>query len=117
MDIKGRIIIVHSVENGMSKSGKAWAKQSFVIETAGQYPKKIALTLWGEEKINQYDLQPGRDITAHLELESREYNGRWYTDVKAWKVEPAGAAGTVDRIPDDNVHFEEGPMEGGDLPF
>jgi len=87
MDIKGRIIIVHSVENGMSKSGKAWAKQSFVIETAGQYPKKIALTLWGEEKINQYDLQPGRDITAHLELESREYNGRWYTEARAWKIE------------------------------
>jgi hypothetical protein len=87
MDIKGRIIIVHPVENGMSKSGKAWAKQSFVIETAGQYPKKIALTLWGEDKINQYDLQPGREITAHLELESREYNGRWYTEARAWKIE------------------------------
>lgn len=87
MDIKGRIIIVHPVENGMSKAGKAWAKQSFVIETGGNYPKKIALTLWGEDKINQYDLQPGREITAHLELESREYNGRWYTEARAWKIE------------------------------
>ena len=51
-------------------------------------------------------------------MESREYNGRWYTDVKAWKVEAAGGAGTVDRIPEDDVHFEEGQMEGGgDLPF
>ncbi len=87
MQLIGRIIIVHPVENGISKAGKAWAKQSFVIETGGQYPKKIALTLWGEDKINQYDLQPGREITAHLELESREYNGRWYTEARAWKIE------------------------------
>ncbi len=87
MDIKGRIIIVHPVENGMSKSGKAWAKQSFVIETGGNYPKKIALTLWGEDKINQYDLQPGLEATFHIELESREYNGRWYTEARAWKIE------------------------------
>jgi len=87
MDIKGRIILVHPVENGVSKNNKAWAKQSFVIETGGNYPKKIALTLWGEDKINQYDLQPGREITAHLELESREYNGRWYTEARAWKIE------------------------------
>jgi hypothetical protein len=57
-------------------------------------PKKIALTLWGEDKINQYDLQPGREITAHLELESREYNGRiWYTEARAWKIDDIDAIG------------------------
>lgn len=87
MDLKGKVIIVHPVTSGVSKAGKPWNKLDFVVETGGQYPKKVALTLWGEDKINQYDLQPGLEATFHIELESREYNGRWYTEARAWKIE------------------------------
>jgi len=55
------------------------------METPGQYPKKVCLTVWGD-KIDQFNIQEGSDITASIEVESREYNGRWYTDVKVWRV-------------------------------
>lgn len=86
MEIKGSIIQVMPVQSGTSAAGKDWAKQDFVLETPGQYPKKICFTLWGEQKINDYDLQPNLEVTVYFNLESREYNGRWYTEAKADKI-------------------------------
>lgn len=87
MDLKGRIFQVMPVTSGTSKAGKDWSKQDFVIETLSQYPKKVALSLWGQQKIDDYDLQIGMEVTVHVELESREYNGKWYTQANAWKIE------------------------------
>lgn len=87
MDLKGRIFQVMPVTSGTSKAGKDWSKQDFVIETLGQYPKKVALSVWGQQKIDDYDLQIGMEVTVHVELESREYNGKWYTEARAWKIE------------------------------
>lgn len=86
MDIKGRIVKVIDPIVGTGKKGD-WAKQDFVIETSGQYSKKVCFSLWGQEKIDKYDLQIGLEVTVHFELESREYNGRWYTEARAWKIE------------------------------
>jgi len=86
MELKGKVIQVMPVQSGMGKSGKAWAKQEFVVDQGGQYPKKVCMSLWGEDKINNYDLQEGLELTASIELESRESNGRWYTEVRAWKI-------------------------------
>lgn len=126
MDIKGKIIIVQPTQTGTSKSNKPWAKQDFVIETGGQYPKKVALSLWGDESINKYDLKIGMEATFHLNLESREYNGRWYTEARAWKIEwtaegastqyqtgtssykapePAKQENAFDNMGDDNLPF------------
>jgi len=87
MDLKGRIFQVMPVTSGTSKAGKDWSKQDFVIETLSQYPKKVALSVWGQQKIDDYDLQIGMEVTVHVELESREYNGKWYTQANAWKIE------------------------------
>lgn len=70
----------------MGKKGK-WEKQDFLLETPGQYPKKVCLSLWGEQNINKYDLEVGLEVTAHIDLESREHSGRWYTEARAFKVE------------------------------
>jgi hypothetical protein len=86
MQVSGTVIQVMPVERGQGKK-EPWAKQSFVIETEDKYPKKVCVTVWGEEKINQYDLQAAMKVTAHVNIESREYNGKWYTDVIAWKLE------------------------------
>lgn len=86
MEIKGKIVRVMEVQTGGS-GNKPWHKQEFVLEQPGQYPKNVCICLWGEEQINKYDLQPGLTVTAHINIESREYNGRWYTDVRAWKLE------------------------------
>lgn len=86
MEIKGRIIQVLELMSGVSKSGNNWKKQSFVLETMDQYPKKICFSMWGDQ-IEQANIQAGEIVTAYIDIESREYNGRWYTDIKAWRIE------------------------------
>lgn len=89
MQLTAKLIQILPMETGMGKSGE-WKKQSIIVETDGQFPKKICITAWGD-KINAAQLQIGNRLTIDFDLESREYNGRWYTDVKAWKVEASGS--------------------------
>lgn len=88
MDVKGNITRVMEVQTGSGSKGQ-WFKQSFILEQPGQFPKPVCLDLWGKELIEKYDLESavGITVTAHINLESREYSGRWYTDVRAWKLE------------------------------
>lgn len=92
MEIKGKVINVLARQTGMGKNGQ-WIKQEFILETTGQYPKKIAMSVWNE-KANDFASFEGKEITAHIEIESREYQGRYYTDIKAWKIESHGGAET-----------------------
>ncbi|HRH36149.1 MAG TPA: DUF3127 domain-containing protein [Catalimonadaceae bacterium] len=91
MDISGTIIQILPEESGTAKNGNTWRKQYFVIETKDQFPKKVCIQAWGE-KIDQFGLQIGDDATVSFDIESREYNGKWYTDVKAWKVQKGTSA-------------------------
>ena len=88
MEIKGKIIELLSEKSGQSANGE-WRKQEYILETDGQYPKKICFMAWGD-KIDQFNIQKGETVAVEVDLESREYNGRWYTDVKAWKVSRDG---------------------------
>lgn len=85
MELTGTIIKILPLQSGQGKNGE-WKKQEFVVETASQYPKKVCVTVWGD-KIDQFQLKEGEQVTASIEIESREYNNRWYTDVKAWRVQ------------------------------
>lgn len=73
------------LQTGESKNG-TWRKQDIILETDGPYPKKICVSIWGD-KIIENQLQIGNVLTIFYELESREYNNKWYTDIKAWKIE------------------------------
>ncbi|MBI3136995.1 MAG: DUF3127 domain-containing protein [Sphingobacteriales bacterium] len=116
MQLTAKLIQLLPLQTGNGKNGQ-WKKQDIIVETSGQYPKKVCVSIWGD-KINESVLKTGAMLNISFDVESREYNGRWYTDVKAWKLEPAGEAGTTDKIPDDATYFDEGQMEGGgDLPF
>lgn len=89
------------------------------METPGQYPKKVCLSLWGE-KVDEIKLNPGETITASINIESREYNGRWYTDVRAWKV--AKGTGTAGNNRSEAPPVGEEPLSqenssSDDLPF
>lgn len=95
MDIKGRVIQLLALQTGEGKNG-TWKKQDFVIETDGQYPKKVCISAWGD-KINESALQIGNEVNISFDVESREYNGRWYTDLKAWKIDALGAGGTTEQ--------------------
>lgn len=118
MEIKGKIIQLLPLQTGMGKKGQ-WKKQDFVIETPGQYPKKVCLSLWGD-KVDQYKVASGDVVTVTVDLESREYNGRWYTEARAWKLEKNGAQGDVPPPPADDPYFNQEPRgadSGDDIPF
>ena len=96
MDITGRIIAVMEKRSGQSqRSGNAWASQDYVIETLEQYPRRCMFNGVGEDKINEYNLQIGAEVTVSFDLNAREYNGRWYNDIRAWRVVPAQTAAPV----------------------
>ncbi|MCR9063751.1 MAG: DUF3127 domain-containing protein [Cytophagales bacterium] len=113
MEISGNIIQILPLQSGEGKNG-VWKKQDFVIETESQYPKKVCISMWGD-RIDESVLQVGNNVTASIDVESREYNGRWYTDVKAWKIEATGTA----QSPESSAPAEiPAAMEGeDDLPF
>lgn len=87
MELTAKLIQVLPLQSGVSKNGE-WKKQDIIVETDGQYPKKVCISIWGD-KANESTLQIGNILTISFDVESREYNGRWYTDVKAWKVDLA----------------------------
>ena len=116
MEINGRIVQVLDEQSGTGRNG-IWRKRDYILETGGQYPKKICITVWGD-KIDQFGMQMGDDVNVGVEVESREYNGRWYTDVKAWRVNKGGASAptaSASPAPDVTTFSEE---DGDDiLPF
>jgi hypothetical protein len=116
MEISGHIIQLLPLQSGQGKNG-TWKKQEFILETPGQYPKKVCLSLWGE-KVDEQKISVGDKITASINIESREYNGRWYTDVRAWKIQKEGSGsskGDVPPPPDDT--FIPDSTSSDDLPF
>jgi hypothetical protein len=84
MELTGKIIQILPIQQGKSAKGE-WQKQDFIVETQEQYPKKICISVWN----NKIEINSLSDklVKVFIYLESREYNDRWYTDVKAWKVE------------------------------
>ena len=87
MDILGKIIAVLPEQGGISKSGNEWKKQEYVLETYDQFPKKICFQFFGADRIAQANIRMGEDLTVYFDIESREYQGRWFTNINAWKVE------------------------------
>lgn len=90
MEINGKIIEVLEEQSGQSAKG-TWRKQQYILETADQYPKKVCFMVWGD-KIDDFAIKEGQDLEVSVDIESREFNGRWYTDVKAWKVQQTGSS-------------------------
>ena len=106
MDIQltGKVSQILEEQSGTGKNG-SWRKQEFIIETQEQYPKEVCIVQWGD-KIDEFNVREGESITAHVDIQSREYNGRWYTDVKAWKIE-RNQGGSQDSPPQDDVPFND----------
>ena len=135
MDIKGKIIQKLELQSGTSKAGNAWKKQEYVLETLDSYPRKVKFDFFGD-RADQYPLEVGDVITLSYDIESREFNGRWYTDIRGFKAmkedpnmagaapapyppaagEPAPAGDGVPAPPPVEGPFEPGGA-GDDLPF
>lgn len=86
MEIEGKIIVKLPLQSGTSRTGNAWSKQEYVLETIEAYPRKVKFDFFGD-KANQFPLEVGDTVRVSFDIESREFNGRWYTDIRAWKAE------------------------------
>ena len=131
MELTGRIIAVLETKSGTSsKTGNSWMMQGYVIEVPGQYPRRCAFTVFGEDRIKQLNIQNGEDLTIQFDIDAREYNGRWYNDFRAYNVirgqqvpQPVQIGGTtpISDLPFDAPTSDvEDPFkmdDGSELPF
>jgi hypothetical protein len=96
MEVTGKIIAVLPIQEGTSKAGNPWKKRYYVLETQETYPKKIAFYVFGTDRVAQYEnITVGLTVRVNFDIESREWQGRWFTDIQGWKidlVEDANAA-------------------------
>ena len=92
MEIVGKIIQALPAQGGTSKNGNPWKLQAYVLETQEQYPRKVCFEIFGEDRIKNNPCNIDDVVTVSFDLESREFNGRWYTSVRAWKVQQGAQA-------------------------
>lgn len=107
MEIQGRLIKILDTQRGESARGP-WVRGGFVIETDGDYPRQVAFTLFGEDRLSMVaNIPMGSMVNVRFNPESREFQERWYTDlrcsfiqaiqpgqvpgVNAWQPQPTAA--------------------------
>ena len=141
MEVVGKIIQVLPAQEGVGRNGNPWKVQPYVLETLDQYPRKVQFEVFGEDRIKQNPCDIDQLVTVSFDIESREFNGRWYTSIRAWKIQqgdttqvaaPAPAAAPVvapvaaapaqeapaDVIPANVDPFDASAGDGtSDLPF
>lgn len=92
MELRGKVIAVLEPRGGVSRNGNNWKTQEYVIETIQeQYPRKMVFEVFGEEKINQFNIQAGEELTVYFDIDAREWNGRWFNSIRAWRVDRSAA--------------------------
>lgn len=103
MDAQGKVIFISQILSGVSKStGRDWVTQEYVIEVPGQYPRKICFSIFGQDRINEAHIQMGDEVIVSFDIDAREYNGRWFNSIRAYRV----------------VHVDpNAPMQGQSAPF
>ena len=108
MEVVGKIIQVLPAQEGIGRNGNPWKVQPYVLETLDQYPRKVHFEVFGEERIKQNPCDVDQLVTVSFDIESREFNGRWYTSIRAWRIQqgdmtqaaaPAPAAAPVAAAP------------------
>jgi hypothetical protein len=97
VELTGRIIAVMAAQSGVSaRTGNNWMSQEYVIEVPGQYPRRCMFRLFGEDRIKQFNIQQGEDLTIQFDIDAHEYNGRWFNEIRAYNVvrgqQPVAAA-------------------------
>ena len=127
MEITEKIIAPLGAREGVSKrTGKNWKSQGFLIETTeGQFPRHCVFRVFGEDRLRQFNIQVGQMLTVSFDIDAHEYQGRWFNDISAWRVQAAQAqaaapsmtqaAAPQTDVPAPTVVPEEDPTD--DLPF
>ena len=126
MELTGKIIDVMEAKNGISqRTGNPWMTQEYVIEVSGTYPRRCMFSVFGEDRIKQFNIQVGEELTVQFDIDSREVKGRWYNDIRAYNVirqqqQPVPEQPSVDPLPFDTGNDPFPPImegDGTDTPF
>ena len=133
MILEGKVIKCLGIKEGTSQAGREWKLASYLIDTTTneQYPRQVVVEVFGEDRINELSIIPDEQVKLNVEAESREFNGKWYTSIRAWKIQqgvveaaaapqPAPAAAPAMAAPQANVETFDaaaGVDETTDLPF
>lgn len=115
LHVKGKVEKIYDIESGVSKAGNEWKKQEFVIETDDSFPRKVCFTLFNDKISLANELTPGMEVDVSFNIESREYNGKWFHNINAWRITPAEqdmpepppefGADDIPPEPDDDSHI------------
>jgi len=112
LTMTGKIILILEAEKGTSKAGKEWIKQGFVIDNGSQYNPEVCFSLFGDDKTKLLnDLVEGQQVEVSFNISSREFNGKYYHNLDAWKIK------AVDALENEPVPAESFGSEEDDLPF
>ena len=133
MEAQGKVIAILEARSGVSQAGREWMSQEYVIETPGQFPKKICFRLFGADRINEAHIQMGEEIHIEFDIEAREWQGKWFNSINAFRVTRPASMPTNNPTPQDapfaadpfnqpapsqNDPFSNMPTDAGsDLPF
>lgn len=123
MELAGRVIAVLEPKGGTSRNGNEWKVQEYVIETHDQYPRRMCFDVFGDDKIKQFNIQVGEELNVSFDIDAREWQGRWFNSIRAWKVERVGATSQMPPVeapfPPVNAAPADFSMtdEKDDLPF
>lgn len=119
MEFEGIVYKVLPVVKGTSQRGE-WVKQEVVFELPGEFNRKLCVGFWGDKAQDAGNLKPGEKVSVSINLESCEYNGRWYTEARAWRLTRQAAQPAAAPMPDMPPFAEEEPYANDpadDLPF
>ncbi|MDR0939485.1 MAG: DUF3127 domain-containing protein [Mediterranea sp.] len=123
MEFTGKIIAVLPVKSGVGRnSGNEWKAQEYVVENHDQYPRKMCFEVFGGDKIEQFNIQMGEELTVSFDIDCNQWQDRWFNRIRAWKVErvgvaaPVGGAPVPPQAPSSTPAFNAGDASD-DLPF
>ena len=121
MEISGKIIAILQPKGGVSKAGNEWKMQEYVIETHEQYPKKMCFEVFGAEKIEQFKIQIGEELTVSFDVDARQWQDRWFNSTRAWNVnrsmEPQLTSQPTSLANSNNDDLQFGDFLADDPPF
>ena len=96
MELTGKIIAEFNERGGVSsRTGNEWKAKSYVIEVPGEYPRKMVFDVFGVDRLQAFNIQIGEVVTVSFDIDAHEYNGRWFNDIRAFRIDRGQAAPTA----------------------
>ncbi len=118
MDLTGKVIAIMEPRSGVSaRTGNPWMTQEYVIEIPGQFPRKMVFNIFGEDRIKQSNIQAGEEITVQFDIDAREYNGRWFNDIRAYNIIHGPIAQSVPAATPFTPQQNAAPQSAANAPF